>query len=1123
MVTIVPPTLLNLAGLAGATAEPHIQPGNHLRVGHNPVMGLPVAPFILQRARLGERLPDNFGPRRDIVFTDAANRVLDLPITLGKGDVIRATIVQGAGLTCIMLGMTSRAAGISPQGPVVRPRPTPQPVPQPAPQPADLPRPVPVPLPIPGRTDLSAVVRMDPRILRDLLVERAAPIREAADGAGDLRMRVYGPSTGHGPALVGERRAAPYNVSAPSITEAVITGVGVITDMAWIAAQDIDRFDWDTIDILNLPHEAGERYLSIRDPRGRAEARLQAQAPRRRPLQETLGAVTPSTAPGFGPGEESDRVHALAGPLDSDLDRLIDGPDLPLVAAETLTVTDDSGRPLATGPGEDSSISIGHLGRVMQGSLDPGVAAWLGMKALDQKMDQIEGLGFYRVIGFFRNPLAIGATPEALLGLSFTTIPQSDRQMSAPVVFRTYLKLAGNYLASEGQELLGELAPADDYMMMAAVACIDRRAVPEPPAPPQMLTPEHVSWLPATPPAAIREVECPLKGVLIGATLAAQREQPATAFAALNRVVQGTPWHIPLTLGLSVLNDGQPLAGQDGRQGFVADRRAGAGAARYHIAQQDRFGRWSGFAVRDAAAGPRPKPPRPVVQGSYQQPTPANAATTGGRLILRVPLPEADSLAPGSFPLSHVRLGFRHHPVIDPAAEVAMPDLTAAAATAIAIETPPPGEAPRRAVPATQTGPILARTEQRRMVVTAVWVDTAGQESVPSEPLRLLMTDPRPPAQMPIPDVLLYSSRPDATGLAWVERRWSVPASNPPVHAAYYTDEVRLLAWLKSSDRAAEAAQIAAITDRAARAGRFRAIQGDFPDHLFERLPDAIDAPSATTRRLRHALSGSSRVLNAYRIATEAPASGARPDLGGLDMVFYGVPNSDPPPRPAVSVRLVPAGELAVDVTVTQEAGVTRGLTARIYRTRGGPPDPLHAPLIATLPLPAPDPVTGRQVLVYRDIGTAGIAPAARLTAFARYQWLAEVQGAPESGSAVPGLWSRPSDPAGLSAIPSSAPAAPAFDGFGGTPVAGGTQDLTLAFSHPLDLRPTPAGAWRLEVQRAEPGAAWILMSDAEIRELPLVIRDPVAGGITPLATRFRVTLFDPLGRGASPLTVASG
>ena len=64
-----------------------------------------------------------------------------------------------------------------------------------------------------------------------------------------------------------------------------------------------------------------------------------------------------------------------------------------------------------------------------------------------------------------------------------------------------------------------------------------------------------------------------------------------------------------------------------------------------------------------------------------------------------------------------------------------------------------------------------------------------------------------------------------------------------------------------------------------------RTIQSDFPDFLFERLTAAVFAPSATERRLRHAISGSSRVLSAYKIAAEARGSGARPDLTGLDNV----------------------------------------------------------------------------------------------------------------------------------------------------------------------------------------------------------------------------------------------
>ena len=1120
MPTIVPPTLMNLAGLAADGSEPHVRPGNHLRVGHHPVFGLPVAPFIVQRAQLRQR-PDGFAGRRDVVFRDRLNRVLTLPITVDKGDEIRATIVNGATTNCIWVAMVTRSM----------PKPEPQPRRGVA-QPFIRNRPgltvtrADARLATRGARAAAAVRPIDPARLETMLTSGVAGTVGDRE-AGDLLMRAFGVSLGPQPALLGTRRGAPYTIAAPGIAEVVITGRGVIGGMVWLAATDIDRLKWETVDVLNLPHKEGRRYLSLTNPIDRAEQTLRAQAPKRRPLQETTGAPAPAAAPGFSEPEESDRVHALANPLAADLAALIDGVAPPLTAVETIPITDAAGNPLANNGGE-SAVSVNHLSRVLQATLDPGVAAWLGYKGLDTRADP-NLPSFYRVYGFFRHPLALGAKPESLIHLPINAIPVADRQLSHDAVFKTWMTLAGNLMHAEGRTLIGGLEPATDYLAIGAIAVADPRAIPDPPAPPTLLTPAHVAWLPAVPPAAVREVECPLKDVLVGGTLAAAREQPVPGgFSTLNRAVGSTGWHNLLTLGLTTANDGMPLASADGRQGTIADRYAGAAAARYHIAQQDRFGRWSTFAHNDAAAGPRPKPPRPVVQGNYTQPPVANAAFAGGTLRLRVPMPEAASLAPGSFPLASVRLSFRHNDASDAASPfVAMPDITAGVGTAIAVEAnPPAGQPPNRAIPVTLAGPVLAATAQRRMVVTAVWIDAGGQLSTVSEPLRLLMTDPRPPAQLSIPDVLLYASRPDATGLAWIERAWSVAAANTPHYAVYYTDEVRLVAWLRAEGRTVAADAIAGTADRAARAGLLRAIQADFPDHLFERLPDAVVAPTATERRFRHAVSGSSRVLNAYKIAVEAPGSGARPSLAGLDTVFYGVPNSDPPPRPTVSVRLVePApGEppVVVEVTVTVEPGVTQGLSARIFRTRGTQADPMHAPVIADVALSAPDAVTGRQTAVFRDRGTALVAPSASLTAFARYLWTAQVQGAPESGSAVPGLWSRAADPVSLATVPLAAPQAPVFDGFGGTAVAGGTQDITIAVSHPLGLRPTPLGPWRFEVLRAAPGDPWTTMASGEIREVPLVVTDPVAGNITPAATSFSLRLYDPIGRSTTALALTS-
>lgn len=1087
MPSIVPPNLFNLAGIPDDGTDPHIRPGNHLRVSHHPRFGLPVAPFIIQRAQVeGEQ---SLSLRRDAVFRDAADHVLTLPIHVQKGDRIRATIPQGATVQCVMVAMITRPSsdGLRRE----RPRPERRPL-------------------ILNRPDLLTERRL-PREVASPEAIRMTHI--ASDKGGALRMRAYGATMGEQPTLLGERREAPYTIGAPSIAEVEITGDGVIVDLVWLAARDLDKLEWVPIGVLNLPHKDGRRYLSVTDPIGRAEANLREQAPQRRPLQETSGATSPTASPPFTDADESDRVHALSAALATDLDALIDGPDLPLIASETIAVTDAAGTPLAGAP-DESSIEIGHLVRVLQGTLDPGVAAWLGYKDLDREPP--DGLSLYRAIGFFRHPLSLGTQPVDLAGLQIDdAIPLSDRRLHAANVFRLWVSLAGNVLDEEGQELVGGLEDAGDYLVMAATAAIARNAVPAPPPAPDVLQPAHVAWLPVPPPGAVREVVTPLKGLLAGATLAAEREQPVPGgHGQLNRELP-SGWHVPLTVGLTSLEDGALLSQQDGRQGVIGDRAAGPDAARYHVAQQDRFGRWSEFANRDAGPALRPRPPRPVVLGTYQSPPAALAASTGGTLTLRVPLPEDDSLAPGSRPLTHARLSFRHHGEGEtPAVPIALPDVTASVGTAIVVDVPPAGEAPHRAVPVVVTGPILQPTEQRRMVVTAVWVDSDGQVSAPSEQLRLLMSDPRPPAQLDIPDVLLYSARPDATGLAWVERSWDAGAGAN--YAVYYTDEVRLVAWLRGQGRFVEAESIAGTANRAARAGLLRAIQTDFPDHLFERLAGAVSSPSAARRRFRHAVSGSSRVLNGYKIAAEAAGSGARPALGALPIVFYGVPNSDPPPRPAVTARLCPAepGEppLVVEVTVEIVPGVTPALTARVFRTRGELADPLHAPVVADVPLSAPDPVTGRQSAVLRDTGTALVAPGAVLTPFTRYQWIAQVQGAPESGSSVPGMWSRASDPVSATTVPLEAPAALEFDSFGGTAVPGGTSDLTLTVSHPDDLASTREGPWRYEALHAYPGQEWSVFAEGAVRELPLVLSEP-AGEVIPLGTSYRVRVYDPVGR----------
>jgi hypothetical protein len=388
------------------------------------------------------------------------------------------------------------------------------------------------------------------------------------------------------------------------------------------------------------------------------------------------------------------------------------------------------------------------------------------------------------------------------------------------------------------------------------------------------------------------------------------------------------------------------------------------------------------------------------------------------------------------------------------------------------------------------------------------------------------MVDPRAPVPVPIAETLLYSSRPDATGLAWVERSWEQAAGSPVGWAVYYTDETRLLAHLEAAGDGATATALRANTSRAARAGTYRARQAEFPDHLYERLDGAVIETAPGRLGFRHAISGSSRVLNGYKIVPESAVSGARPDLTAADIVLYGVPNSDPPPRPSVKVRIVSpeAGEpaLVAEVTVTLPAGVTPGQTARLYRSRAGRTDPLSAPVVGTLPFGAADPATGAQVAVFRDIGAAQIKPGARLAGFVTCTWFADAQGAPESGSAVPGLWSRASDPMSVPVIPPAAPAALGFDRFDGSLVAGGLADAGLVLTHIDALNPPALGPYRVRLERALPGEPMAVVWDAAVGGVPLALAavgDP-AGFVTPIGTRYRATLVDPIGRASPPLDV---
>ena len=105
---IVSPTLFNAHALPADPADTHLQPGIHLRVDAHPLLGLPVAPYIVWRAVLRDARQIKL--RDDVVFVDSRGRVLTAPFTLTPGQPGDGTPRAGAGAD-LRVGARQRRPG----------------------------------------------------------------------------------------------------------------------------------------------------------------------------------------------------------------------------------------------------------------------------------------------------------------------------------------------------------------------------------------------------------------------------------------------------------------------------------------------------------------------------------------------------------------------------------------------------------------------------------------------------------------------------------------------------------------------------------------------------------------------------------------------------------------------------------------------------------------------------------------------------------------------------------------------------------------------------------------------------------------------------------------------------
>ena len=121
--------------------------------------------------------------------------------------------------------------------------------------------------------------------------------------------------------------------------------------------------------------------------------------------------------------------------------------------------------------------------------------------------------------------------------------------------------------------------------------------------------------------------------------------------------------------------------------------------------------------------------------------------------------------------------------------------------------------------------------------------------------------------------------------------------------------------------------------------------------------------------------------------------------LTDLDLIVYGVPNSDPPPRPVLEV--VPVSpepgeqDFVTEVKINLRAGTTLGETWRLRRSAVESQNIAKMPIVSTGAMGTLDAANGLQSAIYRDDGPVQIAATASLRPWVRYSWVAEIQGVP--------------------------------------------------------------------------------------------------------------------------------
>lgn len=1056
--------------------DAHLAPGLHYRVLTNPLLGLPVVPLAIGKVSLGKMAKGH--TREDVTWVDSQGRILAAPFHITPDNPVTGYLPPG--WTCCWAVVHATADPVRPH-------------PQLPGQPPAFP-----PFGTRGRFGTFPGISGLPRPELPPGFGTRPPRTAAFQVEGVV-------ATAYGDAPVAIRSRAPYHVYASHLERIVVRGSGTVNALSWLPAEAVTVFE--RFRLAPLPTSSGARYAGPADGADEGMARVKRGAPQRLGMHESPLATSPTACTPVPPDEELARVDALARQPADTLDRLINdmsaAPHL-LTAAENLV--DANGTTLGS-----SQWPI--IMDLLQGVVDPGIARWLGFLDLDQEPPQGE-------------LVVVAYVVDALFAPDWRALEgqRLDRTLSAGTVHDDGVRA----LRAIAERAPGLMDYADEVKRMRGGPFLTARVVLaatttaplDPPGTPTLGTSVPGDWLPAPPPAATRELMVGIENLVPAAGLASAMAQPVGG-----RLVERNPKD---SIGRRLLLTAQPSAAAvTATSGELADRLVDEQPGTWQVAQLDWFGRWSSWAARNFASADRPRPPRPVITLTTRPPTvptPAPAGPLAGSVRVEVSVPPVAGLPAGGRLLAHLQLTVRTdggplvttvHPVPNPSAP---PEV-------LVLQVPGPALLPTRAGPVT---------------VTAVWTDSAGVDSDPSEPRNATLHDPRPPAPVVIAPTLTYTARPDATGRARATLTWT-PSTGQAAYRVFVADETTLRA--KVADAAAGrlapgdagqapapgAAQTLLAALDAAPDAPSRGAAWDAHRHLLPRrwwlqlTADPLPRPTSGPAAFTHEVSGSLTVLVLYRVVAVSAAS-VESDFATSPLLPRAVPNQLVPPVPTLEVQPVvdPTGNLQALLTVTVPVGPTPAAQYRLRRATATS-DPTLMPIVGQGPVPArPAGEAAAQAFEVIDTGDSPGGPRASLSAWLSYTWRVEVQGPPAPGGGPVAEWSGPSAAVATTTMPPGPPE-PAADL---SVTRDAAEEVHVRFSHPQPLAGGATTGYTVDVYRQLLGQPLRLLRSLPGQEPPPVGRGADVTGTfdvddaDPLAvagTRYRVVVTDPIGRSSSP------